>query len=431
MPLQDLTPQLRTRLTRMERTVGWFLSLALLLLLASFLAYLYQAADQRGWFKIKAQFVTYVKSAASISKGDPVTMMGFPIGVVLSVEPPPPRVPQDVKVVFEVQEPYYRYIWTEGSHVKTGTAGLLGQRQLEVTRATNGFALCSTHPLQELDLAEITRRATEHPGRWQLFQNVYDANSNLVLRAYAQLVESNADGTLDTTNLSRLAALNLTNICVYDNQVKRHRIVSVWNRARERYEENTGEPVALAMAETPALTDRIDQIIAQVQAALPGILAVTNRINKVLDNTANVTSNLNTVVVAAQPLVTNVGVITGNLRTPGSLGTWVLNTNGLTQITLALTNANTLLTNVNTLLGHTDTNLDALTQDIGVTLIHLGNITSNLDTQVANNPQAMSNVVKAIADTDDLIQGLKRHWLLRSAFKTKKTNAPPVKASPK
>jgi hypothetical protein len=30
-------------------------------------------------------------------------------------------------------------------------------------------------------------------------------------------------------------------------------------------------------------------------------------------------------------------------------------------------------------------------------------------------------------DTDDFIQGLKRHWLLRSAFKTKATNAPAVK----
>ena len=34
MALQDLTPQLRTRLSRMERTVGWFVFLATALLLA-------------------------------------------------------------------------------------------------------------------------------------------------------------------------------------------------------------------------------------------------------------------------------------------------------------------------------------------------------------------------------------------------------------
>ena len=32
MALQDLTPQLRTRLSRMERAVGWFVLFAVLLL---------------------------------------------------------------------------------------------------------------------------------------------------------------------------------------------------------------------------------------------------------------------------------------------------------------------------------------------------------------------------------------------------------------
>ena len=36
MALQDLTPQLRTRLNRMERMVGWFVFLATALLLFGF-----------------------------------------------------------------------------------------------------------------------------------------------------------------------------------------------------------------------------------------------------------------------------------------------------------------------------------------------------------------------------------------------------------
>ena len=149
-------------------------------------------------------------------------------------------------------------------------------------------------------------------------------------------------------------------------------------------------------------------------------MAITNRINLILDHTADVTSNLNNTLVSAQPMVTNFALLSGNLRTPGGLGAWVLNTNGMDQVTLALTN-------INTLLAHSDTNLDAIADDIAVSLIHLGNITSNLDVQVQNNPQALSNIMKTIVDSDDMIQGLKRHWLLRSAFKTKKTNAPPVK----
>src|SRR5256885_3238510 len=50
MALQDLTPQLRTRLGRMERAVGIFVGLATLLLLSGFLYYLYHTAVRKGWF---------------------------------------------------------------------------------------------------------------------------------------------------------------------------------------------------------------------------------------------------------------------------------------------------------------------------------------------------------------------------------------------
>ena len=48
MALQDLTPQLRTRLNRMERVVGWFVLLATLLLLFGFGYYLYKTAERKG-----------------------------------------------------------------------------------------------------------------------------------------------------------------------------------------------------------------------------------------------------------------------------------------------------------------------------------------------------------------------------------------------
>jgi len=40
------------------------------------------------------------------------------------------------------------------------------------------------------------------------------------------------------------------------------------------------------------------------------------------------------------------------------------------------------------------------------------------------NSNILSGISTMVVDTDDLVQGLKRHWLLRSAFK-KKTNKPP------
>ena len=50
MPLQDLTPQLRTRLNKMERAVGWFVFLATALLLFGFGYYIYHTAERKGWF---------------------------------------------------------------------------------------------------------------------------------------------------------------------------------------------------------------------------------------------------------------------------------------------------------------------------------------------------------------------------------------------
>ena len=78
------------------------------------------------------------------------------------------------------------------------------------------------------------------------------------------------------------------------------------------------------------------------------------------------------------------------------------------------------LTNMNSLLANTDTNMTAI-------LIHLADLTSNLNAQVQANTNMLAGISKAVTDADDLVQGLKHHWLLRSAFKVKATNAPPAK----
>src|ERR1041385_7907482 len=98
MPLQDLTPQLRTRLNKMERAVGWFVFLATALLLFGFGYYVYHVAEQKGWFVIKAKFHTYVQSSTGLNVNDPVVMMGFSVGRITSVHPMPPRDRQNVEV---------------------------------------------------------------------------------------------------------------------------------------------------------------------------------------------------------------------------------------------------------------------------------------------------------------------------------------------
>jgi hypothetical protein len=132
-----------------------------------------------------------------------------------------------------------------------------------------------------------------------------------------------------------------------------------------------------------------------------------------LGNAALATSNLNSTILTAQPLVTNFAAVSAQLREPGGVLNWALGTNGDSQMQGALTNLNSLLAN-------TDTNLATL-------LVNLSGITGNLNAQVQANSNLLWGISKTIGDTDDFVQGLKRHWLLRSAFKVKATNAPPAK----
>src|SRR5580692_252227 len=94
MALQDLTPQLRTRLNRMERAVGWFLVLAMALLIFGFGYYIYKTAESRGWFKNKARYFIFLDSAKGLVPGTTaVELLGKNVGTVTDVQPMPARGP--------------------------------------------------------------------------------------------------------------------------------------------------------------------------------------------------------------------------------------------------------------------------------------------------------------------------------------------------
>jgi len=413
MALQDLTPQLRTRLSRMERAVGWFVFLATALLLFGFGYYIYHTAERKGWFKIKAPFHVFVQSSAGLNVKDPVYMMGFQIGEITRIQAMPPGDKRNVRVDFEIhadnRADYFRYIWRDGSYVKINNAGFLNQRQLEVTRGTNGPAIVVTQPGVWKTIPELEQLVAVETNRWQLYQDVLDANSNIVFGAYTML---------DAANLQMLAGMKLetNSVFVYDNTVNYQRIVASWDNRVHRYVNFTPDrdTAWLRTVEAPPVTDQLQAMVSQIQQALPNVLALTNKLAAVLDNAANATANLNATIVATQPVITNFAVISAQLREPGSPIVWALGTNGNEQLQGALTNANALLAD-------TDTNLTVL-------LLQLADITSNLNAQVQANTNMLSTISKTVSDADDFVQGLKHHWLLRSAFKKEnKTNAPSVK----
>src|SRR3954447_148180 len=138
MALHDLTPQLRTRLSRLERVVGWFVTIATLLLVAGLAYYIYQVAQRKGWFLKKVPYFTFVRNATGLAVGDRVKLMGFDIGQITEITAQPPEdVYYNVYLQFVVKEPFYGYLW-EDSRAKVGAADFLGHRFIEVTKGSNG-----------------------------------------------------------------------------------------------------------------------------------------------------------------------------------------------------------------------------------------------------------------------------------------------------
>jgi len=426
MALQDLTPQLRTRLSRMERVVGWFVVLATLLLAAGFFYYLYHTAKRKGWFLTKAPYYTYTDTAAGLKVGDPVKLLGSEVGNITIIKPMPPGDVNNVYVEFEIAAPdNYGYLWTEGSKVKISPAGFLGQRELEVTKGKGGYATYLSFPLRDVTLAEAA--GLPDLGKWHLAAEIFDAQTNLVFKARKPLSKEVLD---------RLGSLGLAKVPLLDTREQRKALTVVWNDTAAAY-----EPFAptnhyfMLPEETPALTERLERMLAKVEVALPRFLALAGPLSQTATNASSLTSNLNFTILSAQPAISNVIYLTEQLRGRGQLGDWLIPTNLNAELETTLTNANATLVSAHAALTSADTNLTAVLQSLGKSLDELSGITSNLHAQVEANTNILSSMSDAIIHTDGLAQGLKRHWLLRSAFKEKapaSTNAPPqILRSPK
>ena len=365
MAVQDLTPQLRTRLSRLEKVVGWFVTFATLLLLAGLGYYIYKMAERKGWFVVKAPYFTYLESGAGIVPGDPVRLMGFNAGAITRVTAESPDKGGQVYVEFVIRDPYIGYIWDD-SIVRVRSAGFLGVRFLEVTKGGT--------------------RVTED------------------LHATYQQAPS-----------GRITAVFSREMDVFTN----------WNEG--------DPPFWLPVDEPPELTSQMDEMVEMLKLSLTNILSLTNALTRTLTNAAGATENLNDLLTAAKPTVNNLAIITENLKDPrGSLGEWFFPTNMNYQITALLTNANFAVVNANTTVTNLNTNLVAILSNTTVAIENLASMTSNLNAQVQVNTNIVGSVSTLITDTDDFIQGLKRHWLLRSAFKDKDRKEPvPRPRSPK
>lgn len=399
MALQDLTPQLRTRLSRMERAVGWFVLLAVALLLFGFGYYMYNTAERKGWFRTKAPYYTYTDSASGLKVGDPVSLMGLGIGQITKMEPmPPENWEHNIYVEFEIRAPYFGYIWTEGSRTEVASAGLLGGRSLEVTKGTNGYPTYVFNPLSTFSLAQA--QGLIGSTNWVLAQEILGPGStNPIARPLRSL-----------TNLAAIAQAGYSSLLMMDKSVTQKLMTGIWNSYKHTYEVyEKGKIYELESVESPPVSEQVQSMIAEVERVLPNIFNLTNQLQEVLTNGVDLTSNLNFVAVQARPAVSNLTVTLAQLNRPGALGEWLLPPNVMRQLEGVLGSANGALTNAST-------NLLTLVSNLNVSLDNLAGMTGNLRDQVASNPTLVRGVADAIVHADQLVQGLKQFWMFRNLF---------------
>ena len=406
MPLQDLTPQLRTRLSRLERVVGLFVTVGTLLLLAGLAYYIYQIGKRKGWFLQKLPYYTFVQNATGLRVGARIRLMGFDVGEITEVEAMGVFDPYNVFVQFELWEPYYGYVW-EDSRAKILSADFLGNRFIEVTKGSDMPPSYLFEDLKTLSLAEL--RAVAGQTNLALAQTVRQGTER-VFDVYTPL-------TADT--VSRLVQLGVPEVKVLDRAHTNPKPTGVWDGQLGEYTPFTKDHKGywLQVDESPALTERMEQVVNKVEAALPDILALTNKLASVLTNASAIVAHADELLVSAKPVVTNFARITANLSGPkGSLGEWILPTNLNARLDAVLTTANRTA-------GSANTNLQLVSSNLLTALENVSNLTSNLNAQVQANGMILSEISALIVNTDEMVQGLKRHWLLRSSFDPA-TNAP-------
>lgn len=391
MAQQDLTPQLRTRLNQMERAVGWFVLVAMLLMAVGFVYYVYHTAQRKGWLLKKITYQTCVASAAGLKVGQPVKLMGFDVGEITAIIPNGPGEYYNITLHFRIkvnQDNYPGYIWSD-STAKVNAGDLLGGRFLEITKGKGG-------------LPTIRQPGKDEPTqvlRYKFVEKLRDER-------FKELRAAERESAAKNNRLPRS-----------DSDF----LAQVWEELKvqaaahpEAYYTNLSPATIyfLTPQESLAVTERLENLVSQAEQALPNILDLTNKINAVLGNSAMLTSNLNIVAINAQPASSNLSLLTEQLRGPGALGEWALGTNGQQNLDATLANANQTIAN-------TDTNLNLLFENLAKSLDNLADITSNLNAQVQANTNMLGSISKTVVDADDFVQGLKRHWLLRSAFKEK------------
>lgn len=385
MALQDLTPQLRTRLRKVEWMVVLFLGGTALLLLGSLGGFIFRTGEARGWWVDEVPYYTYVDDATGIKVGTPVHMMGFKVGEVTKVD----ALPLDQLRRWD----YY---------------------QTNQFRAFVGFKVRDKEP-------------SRYPGyissdsRVKLGGFPVEIAGGVVL----EVSVGSMSGTLTTTNLGGGRIGVLSDKFAYDE------LSGKKDSPNRRYlplsESKTGYYLPLDQSET--LLAQVQQVLAKVRgigtkvdAALPGL---TEELYLTLTNVHAITEQLRPNVgppgaLGAMVLPTN---LVARFGQPGGLGDLILPTHLNAQLTATLAAVPGTLSN----LDQRTASLGALITNLVKGTAPLGNAITNLDLTMDDmRSNTVPQATALLRTLDSFVEGMKRHWLFRGAFKAPKAEGRPV-----
>lgn len=366
MAIQDLTPQLRTRLGRVEWYVGLFLGATALLLLAVFGLHLWRAAEQRGWFIVEVPYFTYLPDASGLKPGSPVNLMGFKVGEVTEVTAITlaERLSWDhhvtnhfnvfvgFKIRADEKAAFPGYVNSDARVRVSGLpVELLGGASLEVLQGTtNGvptFGRTATgEPGILMDKFGIVEPGPDRTNQFLRYESVRKSKGY-----YIRLDESETLTAQVQRVVGRLDRISAE----IDTQLPR--MLGELQRTLE-----------ITRGALPGITNQVGLVLETARQTLPGL---TNNLDAVLNNTRELTAQLR--------------------------DTWPMLTNSLDVTLIA---SRQLITNVTVAIPTLASNVNVTLTNVNVLLMRDTNVTANASTLVSNVNQVIT-----------------RHWLFRSAFK--------------
>lgn len=389
MALQDLTPQLRTRLRKVEWFVVLFLGGTFVLMSTSLAWFIKKAGDARGWWVTEVPYYTYLPDATGIKIGSPVQMIGFKIGQVTKVEAVSLADLRSwdyygkhpVFVGFNVREPYPGYI-TSDSRLKL--AGI----PIEIA---GGVTL-------ELTVGSVDGLLTTTNGGGRLS----------VLS--------------DRLAYDELAGKTITNLHAYARYTP---LADVKKGFFLRLNESD-----TMMAQVQRILAKVDGISGKVDGALPDL---TRDLKLSLSNVATLTDKL-------KPALSNPGGI-GRLLLPtnlvarfdqtGGIGELLLPAQLNTELTATLRSLRETVPGAVSNLNERTASLGPLLTNLTAGTTNLGHLMTNLDDTLGGvKSNTLPKVDSLLGTLDSFVAGLKRHWLFRSGFKPTPAPAPPATNAP-